>query len=205
MTRERFPLVLASASPRRRELLAQLGLDVIFAEPQVDESGIAGEPPSAYALRLAALKARAVAPRFPAVPVLAADTVVALGERSLGKPTDRSDARAMLLALSGRTHVVITALALAFEGAEVQHLDQALVRFVPPNYELLGWYLASGEGDDKAGAYAAQGKGAVLIERIEGNFQAVVGLPLAPLPGLFARVGLALAAHDGRLAISRRP
>ncbi len=197
-------LVLASASPRRRELLARLGLELAVAAQAVDESPVAGEPPGAHAMRVARLKARAAIERYPERPVLAADTVVALGERLLGKPRDRADAGAMLRDLAGKTHTVLTAMALLWRGQEAAHLEQARVAMAPFRRELLDWYAGTGEGDDKAGAYALQGKGALLVERVEGNVQAVVGLPLAALPELFARVGLELVASVGGLALKPR-
>ncbi len=198
-----LPLVLASGSPRRRELLAQLGLEVIVVAPDVDESVLPGEAAAAHAQRVAGLKAGAVASRFPAMPTLAADTIVVIDERILGKPRDRGDAERMLASLFGRIHSVVTGVAVAMDGRLAGHVEQADVTFVPNGDDLLRWYLDSGEWEGKAGAYAAQGKGALLIEAVRGNFQAVVGLPLAPLPSLFARVGLALHAGDGRLSLVR--
>ncbi|HUK13361.1 MAG TPA: Maf family protein, partial [Thermoanaerobaculaceae bacterium] len=176
----------------------------IVDAPNVDESPLAGEPPAIHAARIAGAKVAAVAPRHPELPVLGADTVVAVGERILGKPPDRDAARAMLTELSGRTHVVVTALALRLGSVLARHLDQARVTFVPFDRELIRWYLATGEGDDKAGAYAVQGQGAVLVAAVEGNVQTVVGLPLAPLPALFARVGLSLHGDGDRLRLDRR-
>jgi septum formation protein len=197
-------LVLASGSPRRRELLARLGLDVIIVAPDVDEDPIPGEPPPIHALRLAREKAQRVAALHPSLPVLGADTVVTLGERIFGKPANRADATTMLADLAGRTHVVLTALAIRWEEREATHLESARVVIVPFVRPLFDWYVATGEGDDKAGAYAVQGKGAALVERVEGNVQAVMGLPLAPLPALFAKVGLELAVDGDRLLLSRR-
>jgi septum formation protein len=197
-------LVLASGSPRRRELLARLGLDVIIVAPDVDEDPIPGEPPLIHALRLAREKAQRVAALHPSLPVLGADTVVTLGERIFGKPANRADATTMLADLAGRTHVVLTALAIRWEEREATHLESARVVIVPFVKSLFDWYVATGEGDDKAGAYAVQGKGAALVERVEGNVQAVMGLPLAPLPALFAKVGLELAVDGDRLLLSRR-
>jgi septum formation protein len=197
-------LVLASVSPRRRELLGRLGLDVAVVAPDVEERPVPGEPPPIHALRLAREKARRVAALYPSHPVLGADTVVTLGERILGKPASRGDAAAMLADLAGRTHVVLTALAIRWEEREATHLESARVVIVPFEQPLFEWYVATGEGDDKAGAYAVQGKGAALVERVEGNVQAVMGLPLAPLPALLARVGLELAAEGDRLLLSRR-
>ena len=204
MTLGALTLVLASGSPRRQELLARLGLEVIVVAPGVDESPVVGEPPPIHALRLAAEKARAVGALHPHLPVLAADTVVVLGERIYGKPASRDEAARMLTELAGKTHLVLTALALCWRGREAAHLESARVTIVPYTRALFEWYVATGEGDDKAGAYAVQGKGAALVERVEGNVQAVMGLPLGPLPALFARVGLEIAANGDRLQLNRR-
>ncbi len=204
MTRRALTLVLASGSPRRRDLLTRLGLDPLIVTPSLSESPLPEENPPDHARRLAREKAAAVAPMYPELPVLAADTVVALGDRIFGKPADRAESARMIAELAGRTHTVITALTLRFGPGEASHLETARVTFVPYSPELFAWYVSTGEGDDKAGAYAVQGKGAILVERVEGNVQAVVGLPLAPLPALFARVGLELVAEGGRLAVSHR-
>ncbi len=196
MTRPTVRLVLGSGSPRRLELVDRLGLDAEVLAPDVDESQLPGEPPPLHALRVARAKAAAVAGRHPDRPVLAADTVVVLGEVVYGKPRDRADARRMLTELAGRSHVVVTALALRFGVREASHLETATVTMVPLRDDLVEWYVATGECDDKAGAYAVQGKGALLIQRVDGNVDAVMGLPLAPLPSLFAAVGLALV-RDG--------
>ena len=197
-------LVLASGSPRRRELLARLGLEVVAAAQDVDEGPVAGESPGDHAVRVAGLKARAAVARHPGLPVLAADTVVALGERVLGKPRDRADAAAMLRLLAGKTHTVLTAVVVVWDGREAAHLEQSRVTMMAFRRELWSWYAGTGEGDDKAGAYAVQGKGALLVERVEGNVQAVVGLPLAALPGLLARVGLELTAAGAGLELRPR-
>jgi nucleoside triphosphate pyrophosphatase len=204
MTRSALPLVLASGSPRRRELLARLGLEVTVVEPRVDETPVPGEPPPLHAVRLAREKARAGSALHPELPSLGADTVVVLGERIFGKPANRGEASAMLADLAGRTHVVITALALRWAEREATQVESAFVTVVRHSPELFGWYLATGEGDDKAGAYAVQGKGAALIERVEGNVQAVMGLPLATLPALFGQVGLDLVAAGDRLLVTPR-
>ncbi len=204
MTRRALTLVLASGSPRRLELLTRLGLEPLVVTPSLSERPLPGEGPTDHALRIAREKATAAAPMYPELPVLAADTVVALGDRIFGKPADRAESAAMIAALAGGTHTVLTALALRFGDREASHLETARVTFVPYSPELFAWYVGTGEGDDKAGAYAVQGKGAILVERVEGNVQAVVGLPLAPLPALLARVGLELVAERGRLAVSPR-
>jgi septum formation protein len=204
MTRAALTLVLASASPRRRELVARLGLEVMVVPPDVDEARLPEEAPPVHALRVAVEKARAVAGFHPDLPVLAADTVVVLGKKVFGKPGNRAEAAEMLAELAGKTHTVLTGLALRWGDREASHLETASVTLVPYEEQLYGWYVTTGEVDDKAGAYAVQGKGALLVERVEGNVQAVIGLPLAVLPALFARVGLQLAAADDRLVLSLR-
>lgn len=204
MNAEPLPLLLASGSPRRHELLSRLGLHVEVVVPRVDEQPRPGEPPAVHALRVARAKALEVSRVRPHDPVLAADTTVALGGEIFGKPADQSEARAMLERLSGRSHMVFTAVAVCFRSRLATHLESARVTFVAAKAQLLDWYASTGEGIDKAGAYAVQGAGALLVERIDGNVQAVVGLPLSPLPSLFARVGLELRPEADRLALSLR-
>jgi septum formation protein len=203
MSRASLPLILASASPRRLELLNRLGLELVVEPAVIDERPEPGEPPALHVQRVALAKALAVAAGHPGQPVLAADTVVVLGPRSLGKPGTREEAASMLRDLAGRSHLVLTAVVAAFKGREATHLASARVTFVPWDEDLYRWYLATGEGDDKAGAYAVQGQGALLVERVEGNVQAVVGLPLAPLPALFGKLGLRLLAEGSRLLLTR--
>jgi len=204
MTGQPLRLVLASGSSRRLELLGRLGLVVDVLPPAVDEAPLPGEPPPIHALRVARLKARSIGERFHDRPVLAADTIVALGKAFYGKPRDRAEAATMLAELAGRTHTVLTALVLRFMGREACHLEAAAVTMVPFRRDFIEWYVATGEGDDKAGAYAVQGSGAILIERVEGNVEAVMGLPLSPIPALCAEVGLCLAREDDRLVLSLR-
>jgi septum formation protein len=199
-----LPLVLASGSPRRRELLARLGLEPEVVPAEIDETPLPGESPPLHALRVAREKAAAAAARRPRAAVIGADTIVVLDGEILGKPRHRDEARAMLRRLSGRSHLVITAVAVRCGRREATHLEQARVTFRTIPEPLLDWYLATGEADDKAGSYAVQGRGALLVERVEGNVQAVVGLPLAPLPDLFAVAGLRLRPRGGRLVVSRR-
>ncbi len=201
MTGPSLPLVLASSSPRRRELLARLGLAVSYAVPEVDESRRPGEPPAVHVQRIASAKARAAAALHPHAAVLAADTSVVLGDEVFGKPRHRADAARILFLLRGRAHTVLTATTLMWSGQEVSHLEAATVTFANFSDELLHWYVATGEGDDKAGAYAVQGKGAILVARVEGNVQGVVGLPLARLPGLFAALGLRLQRQGEGLVV----
>jgi septum formation protein len=167
-------LVLASASPRRRELLGQLGVafDVVAAD--IDETPRPGERPLALVRRLAATKARAV----DGDPVLAADTIVEVDGEILGKPVDADDARRMLRRLSARAHRVHTGVALrAGDRLEVQAVT-TIVTFVPLLPSAIDWYLATGEPFDKAGAYAIQGVGGVFVETVRGSVSNVVGLPL---------------------------
>jgi septum formation protein len=195
-------LVLASASPRRTALLARLGLDVRVVVPSIDERFVPGETPEGHAVRLAREKAAAVLPQASGQPILAADTVVVIGGAVLGKPAGVADARRMLERLSGCWHSVLTAVHVVWGEREAGHLEAVRVRFARLSRGLIDWYLASGEPADKAGAYAVQGGGAILVERIEGNVQAVVGLPLAPLPALFERVGLRLVRSGARLVLT---
>jgi len=194
-------LLLASASPRRRELVGLLGIPVICEPADIDESSLPGEAPGCHVLRVARAKAARVARGHAESPVLAADTTVVVGDTILGKPRDREAARAMLALLSGRTHSVLTAMCLMWGGHVASHLEPATVTFRKLDAALIDWYLASGEGDDKAGAYAVQGLAGALITRVEGNVQAVIGLPLAPLLDLFQKVGIETTAAGAALTL----
>jgi len=155
----------------------------------VDESTRPGEPPRDYVLRLAAEKAAAGA--HPGELVLAADTTVVIDGEILGKPSDPEDARRMLRLLSGRVHTVLTGIALAdaSAGRRETDLDESQVRITPMSDEEIAWYVETGEPMDKAGAYAIQGLGALLVEAVEGNYTNVVGLPIPCTSRLFARLG----------------
>lgn len=185
-------LVLASASPRRRELLGQLGLSFQVVPADVDESVQPGENPVAYVRRVAHDKAWAVALREPDAVVLAADTTVDLDGWILAKPDDEDHAREMLRALSGRTHRVHTCVVVR-QAAEV-HDDvvTTFVTFTPITDEALAWYVATGEPLDVAGAYAIQGAGAVFVEHIRGSASNVVGLPLTETVRLLGQFGVRL-------------
>jgi septum formation protein len=185
-------LVLASASPRRRELLGQLGLSFEVSAADIDETPHPGEPAQAYVLRLAREKARAVATRHPAAWVLAADTTVALGDELLGKPRDAAEAREMLGRLSGRTHEVHTGVALAGPSGEHSTVVRTRVTFRPLSPGEIAWYAGTGEPLDKAGSYAVQGKGGFLVAAVEGSPTNVIGLPLGETLELLARAGLPL-------------
>ena len=190
-------VVLASQSPRRRELLASVGVSVEVRPSTTDESVLPGEAADAYVRRLAREKAGAV-PASPGELVLAADTAVVLGSEILGKPRDEDDARRMLRALSGSTHVVLTgvhARARPEAGPAVRSETisvSSAVRFITLSDERIAWYVATGEPLDKAGAYAVQGAGGSLVRGIAGSVSNVVGLPLAETLALLGRLGLVL-------------
>ena len=187
-------IYLASASPRRSELLRQIDVTHAVFPVDIDETPRPGEKPAHYALRLAEEKARALWEQLPVAqrrPVLAADTTVALGDEILGKPVDRDDAVRMLGRLSGREHEVHTAVAVLHEGGADARVSTSTVAFRPLTGAEIDWYWRTGEPADKAGAYAVQGHAAVFIRRLAGSYSGVMGLPLyetwellAPLLGL---------------------
>lgn len=184
-------LVLASASPRRHQLLEQLGLRFDVDAAHVDESAQPGEAPVAQAERLAREKALAVAARHADAFVIGSDTVVIIDGEGLGKPGDEEDAVRMLLRLQGREHTVATGVAVAWDGARVTSaVEQVRVRFGPFDEAFARAYVATGEALDKAGAYGIQGHGAALVEGIDGDFFAVMGLPLVRLLRLLQSIGL---------------
>jgi septum formation protein len=182
-------VALASASPRRRELLASLGLRVSVVPSAYDELPLPGVRPADVALRHARGKAAAAAPS--GLLIVAADTVVDVDGEALGKPDDVAEARSMLRRLSGRWHVVHTAFALrdGATGASLSDLVSTRVRFADLNEETIGAYAASGDGLDKAGAYGIQGFAATLVERIDGDYFTVVGFPLAAFARALPRIG----------------
>ena len=186
---ERSQVVLASASPRRRWLLAKLGVPFTVQAVDLDERPHGGEAPAPFAERMAREKATAATARAVGSWVLAADTVVALDARALGKPRDAADAIAMLLALAGRIHTVYTAVALARpDGALAEALlVDTEVTFRPLVAREVEAYVASGEPFGKAGAYAIQGEGAHLVDRVHGSYTNVIGLPLAEVASCLAK------------------
>jgi septum formation protein len=189
---DRPRLILASQSPRRRELLAGLGIALEIRPARTDESVLPGEPPRAYVARVAREKARAV----PGAVVLAADTAVVLGDEILGKPGDADDAARMLRALSGTRHEVLTAVCVRTSGAAGVREREALVatevRFRTLSDREIAWYVGTGEPLDKAGAYALQGAGGALVDGVAGSVSGVVGLPLAESLALLADAGFPL-------------
>jgi septum formation protein len=174
-------VVLASASERRSRLLDQIGVRHRAVAPDLDEGVGAGERAQDYVLRLACAKAQAVVRAlggYPDRPVLAADTTIALADRIIGKPINEEDCIGILTALSGRTHQVLTAVALAHDGALQTFIHASRVTFRPIPDEECRRYWATGEPAGKAGAYAIQGRGAVFVASLEGSFSGVMGLPL---------------------------
>jgi septum formation protein len=194
-------LVLASASPRRRELLSGLGIAFTVRPVDLDESPRPGELPPAYVLRLAREKAAA---RVEAGElVLAADTTVVVDGQLLGKPRDEADARRMLGTIAGREHTVLTGVALHEKGKEdgedgrAATVESSRVRMAAMSAAEIAWYAATGEPLDKAGSYAVQGLGALFVEEVFGNYTNVVGLPLPATFRLFAELGYDLRAFRG--------
>jgi septum formation protein len=183
-------LCLASMSPRRRELLRQIGVSHNVRAPHIDESVLPGEPPAQYVLRMARSKALAGGTPAAGLPVLAADTIVVIDQLILGKPAGAAEAVAMLERLSGRTHEVLTAVVLATGAAVTQRLSVSLVRLRHLSRAECIAYWESGEPHDKAGAYAVQGRGALFIEHLSGSYSGVMGLPLYETGQLLAEAGV---------------
>jgi len=183
------PIVLASGSPRRKQLLEMLRIPFRVIPPDVDEHVLPGEEPGHYVTRLSRAKAEVVMARAPGEVILAADTTVVLEGAIFEKPTSPAHAVEMLSRLQGQTHDVMTAVAVGRDGEVAQALDVSRVTFRPADRATLEAYVATGEPMDKAGAYAIQGLGAPLIERVEGDFFGVMGLPLRLALDLLARFG----------------
>jgi septum formation protein len=183
-------VVLASASPRRRELLNLIGIPHDVRPANVDETMRLREAPRRHAERLAREKASAIAVRDPNLITIGADTVVVINRKVLGKPADAEDAARMLGMLSGREHTVITAVAVS-RGRELRSaIEEVRVKVRRLSDEEIEAYIATGEPMDKAGAYGIQGFGATIVERIEGDYFSVMGLPLVRLVGLMRDVGV---------------
>lgn len=184
-------LILASASPRRAELLAAAGYAFDVHEVDVDERVKRGERATTYVQRLATEKsARAMEELGTVIEIviIAADTTVVVGGEILGKPHDVEDAARMLRRLSGRTHQVVTGVSVRSATADVAHVESSSVTFATLTEDQIAWYVASGEGRDKAGAYAIQGLASRFIPRIEGSYSNIVGLPVAAVDGLIRRL-----------------
>jgi septum formation protein len=185
--------ILASASPRRRELLAQLGLSFMVVPSSLQESNQSGMRPHVHATYFAEAKAKEVANRHPHEWILGADTIVVLGQEILGKPADFTEASSMLSRLAGQNHRVITSICLIHASMEVVESEwvETKVFMRSLSVEDIEGYIRTGEPMDKAGAYGIQGIGGCLVQRIEGSYSNVVGLPLCETLELFRRHGVA--------------
>jgi septum formation protein len=189
MTRPR--VILASASPRRRELLRLIGIDHEVRPADIDESYLPGERPDGHAERLARGKAEAIASATGSeVVTIGSDTIVVVDGDVLGKPRDREHARQMLRRLSDRSHVVMTGVAVSWRGKTLSGVEQVGVTFRALSDEEIDLYIDTGEPMDKAGAYGIQGFGATIVERVDGDYFAVMGLALNRLAGLLRDAGL---------------
>jgi septum formation protein len=184
--------ILASQSPRRRELLTSIGLTFDVIPSDVPEVRAAGETPQEYVARLSRDKAQAIASRHPDAWIIAADTTVLLGDELLEKPADADDAKRMLAAIAGQTHIVYSGVTLqnASRAWRDTHVAESQVQMLPLDAREIAWYVSTGEPMDKAGAYAVQGIGAMFIESINGSYTNVVGLPLALLFQMLKRAGI---------------
>lgn len=183
-------VILASQSPRRRELLGLIGIRHEVRPANVDETALPGERPVPHAERLARSKAAALADGSPDTVVVAADTIVVIDDMILGKPADEADARRMLRLLAGRSHTVFTAVAAARGGRIVSAVEQVGVTFRELDDAEIAAYVATGEPMDKAGSYGIQGFGATIVRRVEGDYFAVMGLPLVRLVTLMRELGV---------------
>ena len=181
-------VVLASQSPRRRDLLTLIGIPHEVRPANIDESYLAGEVPLAHAERLARTKAETIA--APEAVTIGSDTIVVVDGDVLGKPRDHAHAAEMLRRLSGRSHLVITGVAARWRGRTVSAAEQVDVTFRPLSDDDIRAYVATGEPMDKAGAYGIQGFGATIVERVDGDYFAVMGLPLNRLTRLLEKLGL---------------
>ena len=196
-------IVLASRSPRRKDILEKLNLSFIIDPPDIDESALKNESPIDYVQRIAAAKADLVANRHDRQTiVIAADTTVALENEIFGQPRDLNEARLMIQKLSGKTHSVLTAISVRFDGKIANAVDTASVRMREVTNELLEWYLATGESLGKAGGYAVQGHGAALVEDLTGEIETVIGLSVVLLSRLLGDLAIDLGID---LAIDLEP
>lgn len=184
-------LILASASPRRRELLEQIGVHFVVQTADVDETPLAGEMPETLVERLAIMKAEAVWKcQNMGLPVLGSDTLGILNGELLVKPVDLADAQRMLRKMSGQQHAILTAVALVTETGVSAVTSRSVVKFRSVTDEEILAYWDTGEPQDKAGAYAIQGRGAVFVEKLEGSYSGVMGLPLFETAQLLAKADI---------------
>jgi septum formation protein len=190
-------VVLASQSPRRRELLTLVGIKHEVRPADIDESYLAGEQPHAHAERLAREKVEAVSRDVPDALVIGSDTIVVVDGDVLGKPRDEAHAAAMLARLSGRSHIVITAVAVEWRSVVRSSVEEVGVTFHPMTSSEIEAYIATREPMDKAGAYGIQGYGATIVESMDGDHFAVMGLPLQRLVRLMAEIGVRYRFAEG--------
>lgn len=183
-------VVLASQSPRRRELLSLIGIAHEVCPADIDETVLENELPVPYCLRLARAKTAAVAVQHPHALVIGSDTIVVLDSEILGKPGNRVVAKEMLTRLSSREHTVHSAIALAYNGTIIADVETVVVRFRQLSSSLIDAYVATGEPMDKAGSYGIQGYGATIVERVEGDYFAVMGLPVGRMVMMLQQLGL---------------
>lgn len=193
-------VILASQSPRRRDLLDLIGITHVVRPADIDESVLPDEAPVPHCERLARSKAATLAALAPTSVVIAADTIVVLDDAILGKPADVAEARATLARLSGRTHTVHTAMAVAHQGRTVSAVESVQVTVRALTADAIAAYVATGEPMDKAGAYGIQGYGATIVEHIDGDYFSVMGLGLRRLVALLAELGL---RYDFGAGVSR--
>jgi septum formation protein len=186
-------VILASQSPRRRELLTLVGITHEVQPADIDETYLAGEKPAPHAERLARGKCAVIAEREPDALVIGSDTIVVVDGDVLGKPTDEGDAAHMLRRLSGRTHIVVTAVAVAWRGETRSAVEEVNVTFHSLSDDDIAAYIATREPMDKAGAYGIQGFGATLVERVDGDYFAVMGLPLQLVVRALRELGIRYA------------
>ena len=185
-----FRVILASQSPRRRELLALIGITHEVRPADIDETYFPGEKPAAHAERLARGKCAVIAEREPDALVIGSDTIVVVDGDVLGKPADEADAARMLRRLSGRSHVVVTAVAVSWRGQTRSAVEEVNVTFHSLSDGDITAYIATREPMDKAGAYGVQGYGATIVERVDGDYFAVMGLPLQLLVRVLRELGI---------------
>jgi septum formation protein len=196
-------VILASQSPRRRELLTLVGIPHAVQPADIDETYLPGEQPGPHAERLAREKAAVVSSGDPEALVIGSDTIVVVDGDVLGKPRDEAHAAQMLTRLSGRSHVVMTAVAVRWRGEERSSVEAVGVTFHPLTVQDIHAYIATGEPMDKAGAYGIQGYGATIVERVDGDYFAVMGLPLQRVVRLMAELGVRYG-FGGTLVVESR-
>ena len=183
-------VILASESPRRKYLLSSIGFSYESYTPNVDESILEGETPTAICSRLSILKAKSASEQFPEALIIAADTLVIVDDKIFGKPCDADEAKLMLSTLSGREHMVITGVTIIYNGVTLTESESTVVHFRKLSECDIEAYISTGEFSGKAGAYAIQGYGSLIIECIEGDYFNVVGLPLQMLSKMLEKIGI---------------